>query len=122
MATGTIGSTEGAATGSGGEPDTRRILAGLFRRAPLIVACMLLTAGTALVFSLLQTKQYTADASLLFRDPGFDQRLFGSSAPQAPDPTREAATNIASFRSLRWRTVRRLALEAGSPETRSRTR
>ena len=94
MATGTIGSNEGAATGPGGEPDTRRILAGLFRRAPLIVACTLLTAGTALVFSLLQTKQYTADASLLFRDPGFDQRLFGSSAPQAPDPTREAATNI----------------------------
>ena len=79
MATGTIGSNEGAATGSGDEPETRRILAGLFRRAPLIVACTLLTAGAALVFSLLQTKQYTADASLLFRDPGFDQRLFGSS-------------------------------------------
>ena len=76
------------------EPDTRRILAGLFRRAPLIVACTLLTAGAALVFSLLQTKQYTADASLLFRDPGFDQRLFGSSVAAAPDPTREAATNI----------------------------
>ena len=93
MATGTIGSDEGAATGYGGEPDSRRILAGLFRRAPLIVACTLLTAGAALVFSLLQTKQYTADASLLFRNPGFDQRLSGSSSPNV-DPTREAATNI----------------------------
>src|SRR5262249_12285654 len=66
----------------------------LFRRAPLIVACTLLTAVAALVFSLLQTKQYTADASLLFRDPGFDQRLFGSSGGPLEDPTREAATNI----------------------------
>jgi polysaccharide biosynthesis transport protein len=93
MATGALGSDEGAATRSGEEPDLRRILAGLIRRAPLIVACTLLTAGAALVFSLQQTKQYTADASLLFRDPGFDQRLFGSSAPFV-DPTREAATNI----------------------------
>ena len=69
-------------------------MAGLLRRAPLIVACTLLAAGAALVFSLVQTKQYMADASLLFRDPGFDQRIFGSSVAQAPDPTREAATNI----------------------------
>ena len=76
------------------EPDTRRILSGLLRRAPLIVACTLLTAAAALVFSLTQTKEYTADASLLFRDPGFDQQIFGSSDFAAPDPTREAATNI----------------------------
>src|SRR5215216_4699857 len=35
MATGTIGSSELAANGSGREPETRRILAGLFRLAPL---------------------------------------------------------------------------------------
>ena len=91
---GTIRSNAGAATGPGGDPNTRRILAGLLRRAPLIVGCALLAAGAALVFSLLQTKQYTADASLLFRDPGFDQRIFGSSGAPAQDPTREAATNI----------------------------
>jgi capsular exopolysaccharide synthesis family protein len=91
---GAIGSNAGAATGSGDEPNTSRILAGLLRRAPLIVACTLLTAAAALVFSLVQTKQYTADATLLFRDPGFDQRIFGSSDVAAPDPTREAATNI----------------------------
>jgi capsular exopolysaccharide synthesis family protein len=91
---GAIGSNTGAATGSGDEPNASRILAGLLRRAPLIVACTLLTAAAALVFSLVQTKQYTADATLLFRDPGFDQRIFGSSDVAAPDPTREAATNI----------------------------
>jgi capsular exopolysaccharide synthesis family protein len=91
---GAIGSNTGAATGSGDEPNTSRILAGLLRRAPLIVACTLLTAAAALIFSLAQTKQYTADATLLFRDPGFDQRIFGSSDVAAPDPTREAATNI----------------------------
>ena len=73
----------------------RGVLAAIVRRAPLILACALLAAAAALVFSLLQTKQYTADASLLFRDPGFDQRLFGSPVEFAPDPTREAATNIA---------------------------
>src|SRR3954464_12231629 len=94
MPTGRIGSNFGVAATSGDEPDTSRILAGLLRRAPLIVACTLITAAAALVFSLTQTKQYTADASLLFRDPGFDQQIFGSSDFSAPDPTREAATNI----------------------------
>jgi capsular exopolysaccharide synthesis family protein len=94
MSTGTIDTTNGAARELGGEPDSRRILAGLLHRAPLIVACTLLATVAALVFSLLQTKQYTADASLLFRDPGFDQRLFGSSGAPAQDPTREGATNI----------------------------
>jgi capsular exopolysaccharide synthesis family protein len=60
----------------------------------LIIGCTLLTACLALVFSLTQTKQYTARASLLFRDPGFDSRLFGSSTSDNQDPTREAATNI----------------------------
>lgn len=49
----------------------------------------------AVGFSLLQQKEYTASASLLFRDPGFAQDLFGSSVGSAnPDPTREAATNV----------------------------
>ena len=93
MSTGTIGSNQDAASGSAGERDTSRILSGLLRRAPLIVACTLLAAGAALLFSLLQTKQYTADASLLFRDPGFDQLLFRAQGNYV-DPTREGATNI----------------------------
>jgi tyrosine-protein kinase len=84
----------GIAAVSGGEPNGRRIVEAFLRRAPLIVACTLLTAAAALVFSLAQTKEYTASASLLFRDPGFDQRLFGASIAATSDPQREAATNI----------------------------
>jgi uncharacterized protein involved in exopolysaccharide biosynthesis len=106
-----IGSNEGAASGSGGGPDNRRILAGLFRRVPLIVACTL-TAGTALVFSVLQTKQYMADASL-FRDPGFDQRVLSHRALKRPDPSREVATNIALISQKVSRTARRRTLGPG---------
>jgi capsular exopolysaccharide synthesis family protein len=44
--------------------------------------------------SLLQEKQYSASASLLFRNPGYAQNLFGNTVttPET-DPTREAATN-----------------------------
>jgi polysaccharide biosynthesis transport protein len=73
---------------------TGRLMHALRRRAPLVIGCTLLTACLALVFSLTQTKQYTGRASLLFRDPGFDSRLFGSSPSSNQDPTREAATNI----------------------------
>lgn len=75
-------------------PDANRTLGVLFRRAPLIIVCAILAGGAALVFSLLQTTQYTAEASLLFRDAGFDQALSGSQVLQTADPEREAATNI----------------------------
>jgi tyrosine-protein kinase len=84
----------GGRAGGGSAGETRRVLSGLGRRAPLIIGCALIAAVAALVLSLLQTKQYTADASLLFRDPGFDQKIFGTDVTQAPDPSREAATNI----------------------------
>jgi len=60
----------------------------------MVLAVALVTAS-ALGFSLSQKKQYSASASLLFRDPQLDQKLFGSSfvAPNT-DPTREAATNL----------------------------
>src|SRR5262245_57782324 len=93
METGTMGTQKYVEGQPVGEPEIRRIANALFRRTPLIVACALLIAGAALTYSLLQTKQYTADASLLFRDPGFDQRLFGSSTAYV-DPDRAAATNI----------------------------
>jgi capsular exopolysaccharide synthesis family protein len=62
----------------------------------LILLCTLLTAGAAVGLSLLQRKMYTASASLLFRNPGFDQMVFGTSLFTSPnqDPIREAATNI----------------------------
>lgn len=74
--------------------DLRMALATLRRRRLVIVLCLVATTGVALAYSLAQTKQYSASSSLLFRDPGFDQRLFGSAVFETTDPTREAATNL----------------------------
>jgi succinoglycan biosynthesis transport protein ExoP len=81
------------------ETDARQIdlggvIAVLRRRAGLILLCVVIATVGAVGISLLQQKQYSASASLLFRNPGFAENLFGSSvtAP-ATDPTREAATN-----------------------------
>lgn len=74
--------------------DISDILGALRRRLWIILVCTLAAGVAALAFSLAQTKQYTAEASLLFRDPGFDARLFGSPVFSANDPDREAATNI----------------------------
>ncbi|HEX8101860.1 MAG TPA: polysaccharide biosynthesis tyrosine autokinase, partial [Solirubrobacteraceae bacterium] len=67
----------------------------LKRRRLIILLCLLLVPGAALAFSLTREKQYTASASLLFRDSQLGQTLFGSSylAPSS-DPTRAAATNL----------------------------
>ena len=74
--------------------DLEGVISTLRRRAGLIVLCLVVTTAVAVGFSLLQEKQYSASASLLFRDPGFAQDLFGSSAtPPNTDPTRDAATN-----------------------------
>lgn len=56
-----------------------------------VTAVAVLAAATV---SALTPNRYTAGASLLFRDPGLDQKLFGTSAfvPQS-SPERRAATN-----------------------------
>jgi receptor protein-tyrosine kinase len=88
----------------------------LRRRWPLVLVCVAVVAAAAVGFSLAQRKAYTASASLLFRDPGFDQKLFGTSyfVPNT-DPTREAATNIdlASLPTIASRTAAELNLSAG---------
>ncbi len=77
------------------QADLERVIAVLRRRAGLIALCFVVTAGAAFGFSELQTKQYSTSASLLFRNPGFAEDLFGTSASTAnPVPTREAATNV----------------------------
>lgn len=75
--------------------DLDSVLRMMRRRWRLIVMCSLVAAGAALGLSLAATKEYEATASLLFRDPGFDQKLFGSTyfAPTT-DPRRDAATNV----------------------------
>lgn len=60
----------------------------------VVVAGTLLVTGLAYGYSQAQQKQYVATASLLFRDPAFDQKLFGSTFFQpSQDPDREALTN-----------------------------
>ena len=76
------------------QSDLERMLAVLRRRAGLIALFLLVTAAAAFGFSELQQKEYSASASLLFRNPGFAEDLFGTTATAAnPVPTREAATN-----------------------------
>jgi capsular exopolysaccharide synthesis family protein len=69
-------------------------LAVLRARIVLIVLCFVLVAGSAFAFSKLQTKEYTATAKLLFRDPGLDQQAAGVPATGSRDPQRETATNV----------------------------
>lgn len=77
------------------EYNLRYALRALRRRLPLFVLCVLLVPAAAVIASALQKKQYTARASLYFRNPGFDQMVFGSSfTPPQPDPTVDQATNI----------------------------
>ncbi len=64
------------------------------RRIWVIVACTLIAGGAALTFSLLQTEQYDATSSLLFRDTGFDSSFLGGQAAGAEDADRQAATNL----------------------------
>jgi len=87
------------------------LLHALRRRLGVLFLCLLLTPAAALAVSLLQEKEYTAKASLLFRDPQFDQKLFGSTFVQeSNDPAREAATNVelVSLEEVAARTARRL--------------
>lgn len=83
----------------------------LRRRVGVVLACVIVLPVLAVTASLLQEKQYSASASLLFRDPAFDQKLFGSTflAP-SQDPDREAATNteLVSLEAVARRTARRV--------------
>ena len=71
--------------------------AGRVLRRYWIVATIVTLGITALAFvrAVNEPNSYVSSASLLFRDPGFDQKLFGTTffAP-ADDPEREAATNV----------------------------
>ena len=61
----------------------------------LILLCWVVVVATALLFSVSAQKQYAATAELLFRDPGFDQKLFGTTfVTPSVDPARAAATNV----------------------------
>lgn len=87
----------------------RTLLSIARRRALIVILCAVVVPASALGWSLGQDEKYTATSQLLFRDPGFDQRLFGSSVLEASeDPQRQAATNVllVSNRRVAERTAR----------------
>jgi polysaccharide biosynthesis transport protein len=63
------------------------VIRALRRRWALVTMCFLAVAGSALVFSLLQEKRYSATASLLVRDLGLGPSFIS-------DPAREVSTNV----------------------------
>jgi polysaccharide biosynthesis transport protein len=77
----------------------------------VVLSCILVPAAI-FALSKSQEKEYTAVASLLFRDAGFDQTLFNSQTfPRSTDPEREAATNVqlVSLDTVAERTGNRLS-------------
>lgn len=68
----------------------------LRRHRRLIVLCVVITGIVAIFASVIQTKQYTSTASLLFRENTAATSIFGSNnaSPVGTDAIREAATNV----------------------------
>jgi polysaccharide biosynthesis transport protein len=73
-------------------PVFERGLALVRRNMLLLAICLVTVPAVALVYSLLQTKEYTASASLLFGTQSLEARLFGFEP--TGDPQRETATNL----------------------------
>jgi polysaccharide biosynthesis transport protein len=89
--------------------DLERIVHVLRRHLRLILICLFLAGAAATASSLLQAKEYTASASLLFRNPGFAEDVYGTNQSSSPtDPTREAATNqqLVGMRVVAGRTAK----------------
>jgi capsular exopolysaccharide synthesis family protein len=75
--------------------DLRDVIRVLRRRVPVLLIAVIATPAAAVGVSMIQEDQYTAEATLLLRDPQFDQMLFapGGLSPSS-DAEREAATNV----------------------------
>ncbi len=73
-------------------PVFERALAIARRNLLLIAICLITVPAVALLYSLLQTKQYTASASLLFGTQSLEAKLFGFEP--SGDSQRETATNL----------------------------
>lgn len=91
----TVLSDIGFQSGNVEDSPLREFLAMLRHRLVILLTAVVLVPSAALAFSLQQPKEYTATAKLLFRDPQFDQKLFGGSVlGPSRDASREAATNV----------------------------
>jgi succinoglycan biosynthesis transport protein ExoP len=86
----------GSPLAEGGRGGTlERVIRVARRNIGLILLCVVLAPAAALAVSVLQSKEYTASASLLFRDPGLDQKFTGAPFFQeGQDEARLAATNL----------------------------
>jgi receptor protein-tyrosine kinase len=73
-------------------PAFERVLAIARRNLLLLAICLITVPAVALGYSLLQTKKYTASASLLFGTQSLEAKLFGFEPSQ--DSQRETATNL----------------------------
>ena len=88
-------------------------LVGALRRRWLVVlVCVVAAPLIALIVSSSKPKQYAAKAEILFSVTRFDQALFGTGATPAPDPTRQAATNLrlVNLREVSVRTGQKLGI------------
>jgi succinoglycan biosynthesis transport protein ExoP len=75
--------------------DLERWLRLLRERSWVIAACLILVTGSAAAFSFSRQKQYTAQASLLFRDSQLGAGILGLlGSSGATDPARESETNV----------------------------
>jgi succinoglycan biosynthesis transport protein ExoP len=91
-------------------PAIRRFLGIARRNRWLLLICFIAVPLAAFAYSLHQTKQYTATASLVFRSSGIESSLFNFTAPVNPNPQRETTTNLqlVSVQQVAERTVKTL--------------
>jgi succinoglycan biosynthesis transport protein ExoP len=71
-----------------------QILGVLRRRAPVILLCVVLVAGTAFAFSKRQTKQYSATASLVFGNDQLSQQVAGLPVASTNNQQAQQNTNL----------------------------
>lgn len=102
----------GSAQSEAGRGGTlQRVIPIIRRNLGLILLCVVLAPTAALALSLLQSKEYTASSSLLFRDPGLDTKFTGTPFfREGEDEARLAATNLrlVSLDSIATLTARRI--------------
>jgi capsular exopolysaccharide synthesis family protein len=89
---------------AGGSDEGRRttvdFIRVLWERRLLVLAVVIACVGASLAVSLTSEKEYTAESSLLLRDPGFARTLFGSDLFEGGvDPERVTSTKIAVIES-----------------------
>ena len=71
-----------------------QILGVLRRRAPVILLCFVLVAGTAFAFSKRQTKKYSATASLVFGNDQLSQQVAGLPVASTNNQQAQQSTNL----------------------------